>query len=48
MDYIIDEVAESQTQLSDFPFYFPMYLATQFENIYLYTDLYTNVHNQCQ
>ena len=48
MDCIIDEVTESQTQLSDFPFYFPMYLAIQFENIYPYTDLYTNVRNQCQ
>ena len=44
MDCISDEVTESQTQLSDFP----TYLAIQFENIYPYIDLYTNVHNQCQ
>ena len=46
MDCIIDEVTESQTQLSDFPFYFPMYLAIQFENIYPYTDLYTSANKK--
>ena len=46
MDCIIDEVTESQTQLSDFPFYFPMYLAIQFENTYPYTDLYTSANKK--